>query len=64
MAKRSLPSIEWIVKKRVDAGIAGYAETICYMKDYLDDSDWSDERKLELLEELKQARKQKRQPSS
>jgi hypothetical protein len=62
--KPRLPHIEEIVRQRIDAGIASWAESECYAQLYLDDSDWSDERKRELLAELKQAKRKKRKVKS
>src|SRR4051812_30740643 len=56
MKNNQLPSIETIVKERVDAGIAGPAEVLVYFKGDLDDADYSDETKRSLLAELEKSK--------
>ena len=53
---KKLPPIEKIVKMRWEAGIAGYAERVLYLKGDLDDSGYDDAFKQQLLDELEQAK--------
>jgi hypothetical protein len=54
MADNKLPSIDQIVEERIGLGIAGNAEFQCYMKGYLDDSEYSEETKLSLISEIEE----------
>jgi hypothetical protein len=61
MKRKSLPSIEWLVKKRISAGISSSAEYLLYVKGDLLDSDYSDRFKRDLLSELRRAQKHRKQ---
>ncbi len=60
-SKKVFPSIEEIVKQRIEIGIAGSAESDLYWGGDLDESEYSDEAKEQLLAEVKQAEANKRQ---
>ena len=53
-----LPSIEEIVERRIKAGIAKAAEFELFYKGDLNDEEYSDETKQELLDELELAKQQ------
>ena len=47
---------EWAKRDAVDAGVAGYAERVLYLKGDLVESKYDDEFKQQLLDELEQAK--------
>src|SRR6266516_5790880 len=57
--KKKLPTLESIVKQRIVAGIASYAEAIAYLKDCLWEKPGLEALKKRLLTGLKQATKKK-----
>jgi len=60
MKGTSLPSIEWIVRKRIKVGISSSAEYLLYVKGDLLDSDYSDRFKRDVLSELRRAQQERK----
>jgi hypothetical protein len=59
-SKKVLPDIKEIVKQRIEVGIAIFSERELYYGGDLDDSEYSDEAKEQLLAEIKQVKENKK----